>query len=394
MRNINKLNQIKCYITCTNKNTHKIIKNNLHESPLYNGKIIGKGPRYCLSIEDKVTQFSNRDKHNVFLEPESLTSDIIYPNGISTSLPFKIQRRFVNSIKGMENAKIITPGYAVEYLFFNPKYLYPTLESKIINNLFFAGQINGTTGYEEAAAQGIVAGINAALKFSQYGNNYFIPNRLNSYIGVLIDDLCTKGVDEPYRMFTSRSENRLFLREDNADYRLTPIGYKLGLINKKKWVFYKKKIKHIYKIYKYIKNKKINTKYLPNNIFKKYFSNYVNTKLSLKFLILNFSIKLKNIIHLFKKCKEIMYLKEIEILIKYEGYLKRQKSEINKFYKYKNTIIPDTIDYSSINGLSKEVICNLSKYKPSSLKEAYNIPGVTPSSIIMILIYLKKNKFH
>ncbi len=391
LRKINKIPQINCYITYTNKQTHKIIIDNLDKSPLYNGKIIGKGPRYCPSIEDKVVNFSNKKKHRIFLEPESINGKNIYPNGISTSLPINIQKKIIRSIKGMENAEISVPGYAVEYLFFDPRDLKKTLESKIIKNLFFAGQINGTTGYEEAAAQGLIAGINASLK----KNNYFIPNRSNSYMGVLIDDLCNKGVNEPYRIFTSRSEHRLFLREDNADYRLTPIGHKLGLISDKKWFFFKKKMSYIKNNYYFFKKKYISIKYLPKKVQNKFFNKRIN-KIPLSYLILNFNILLKKFKPLLNKYKNninINYLKESEIILKYKGYIKKQKKELFKFNKYKNIYIPEYINWNKVPGLSKEVTEKLIKYKPKYLNEAYQISGVTPSSIINILIYLKKNDF-
>ncbi len=390
----NKLPQIKCYVTYTNKNTHNIIKNNLQNSPIYNGKIIGTGPRYCPSIEDKIIKFNDKLKHHIFLEPEGLYSNIIYPNGISTSLPLKVQYKFINSIYGMEKSKIIQPGYAVEYMYINPKKLYKSLESKIINNLFFAGQINGTTGYEEAAAQGLIAGINASLKINK--KKPFILKRNISYIGVMIDDLCNKGIDEPYRMFTSRSEYRLFLREDNADYRLTPYGYKLNLINKYEWDYFNKKKNIIKKNYYFLKNKKININKLSYKFIKKYNIKKVKKNIKIKSLICNYAIPLLKIIiknNLFNKFNlNFSYMKEVEILIKYRGYFKKQKKEIFKLNKYKNINIPKNINFNLISGLSKEILQKLKKYKPKNLYDAYKISGVTPVSIINILIFIKKNK--
>ncbi len=393
LERINNLPQIKCYITNTNKETHKIIKDNIKYSPLYNGKIIGIGPRYCPSIEDKIINFSNKNSHNIFLEKEGLLSKIIYPNGISTSLPIEIQNKFLKTIKGLENAKIVKPGYAVEYMFLDPTNLNLNLESKIINNLFFAGQINGTTGYEEAAAQGLLAGINAGLRVNNKNN--FILNRLNSYIGVMVDDLCNKGVDEPYRMFTSRSEYRLFLREDNADYRLTPQGYKLNLINKNRWKYFLEKINIINNNYKYFKNKNIIIKKKYKNIINKYCLNkYLNKKISIKSLICNYSMSLNKIITNFNiKNINKNFIKETEILIKYNGYLNKQKLEILKLNFYKNIILPKNINYNLIPNLSKEIKYKLNKYKFKCLNDIYHISGITPASIISILIYMKKNKF-
>ncbi len=387
------LPQIKCHLTYTNEKTHKIIKNNFYKSPLYNKKyIISKGPRYCPSIEDKINNFPNKKKHRIFLEPENIDKKIIYPNGISISLPFKIQRQVIHTIKGMENVEIIIPGYAVEYLFFDPRNLKKTLESKIIKNLFFAGQINGTTGYEEAAAQGLVAGINSGL---QNTSKKFIPDRSNSYIGVLIDDLCDKGVNEPYRIFTSRSEYRLFLREDNADYRLTSIGYKLGLISKKKWLFFNKKMNYIKNNYNFLKNKKISIKYLPKKIKFKYKKKNIS-KINLSNLILNYDILSKKFKYIFKKYNNKInfnYIEESKTILKYKGYIKKQKIELFKFDKYKNIYIPKFINWNKIPGLSNEIIEKLIKYQPKYLNQAYQISGVTPSSIINIIIYLKKFNF-
>ncbi len=387
----NNLPKIKCYLTYTNKKTHRIIRNNLNKSAFYKGYISGKGPRYCPSIEDKVVNFPDKNRHRILLEYENIDKKIIYPNGISISLPLKIQERVIHSIKGMENAKIIIPGYSVEYLFFDPRNLKKTLESKIIKNLFFAGQINGTTGYEEAAAQGLIAGINSSLK--NFKKKKFIPSRLNSYMGVLIDDLCNKGINEPYRMFTSRSEYRLFLREDNADYRLTPEGYKLGLINKKKWFFFKKKMNYIKNNCNILKHEKIFIKYLPKKIKLKFKKKNIN-KISLKHLILNYNIFSKKIIYILKKYFNeinLKYIEESKIILKYEGYIKKQKIELHKFNKYKNIYIPKFINWNKVSGLSKEIIEKLIKYKPKYLDQVYKISGTTPSSILNIIIYFKKN---
>ncbi len=385
----NNLPKIQCYLTYTNKKTHEIIKNNLNKSPLYKKYIIGKGPRYCPSIEDKINNFPNKLKHRIFLEPENIDKKIIYPNGISISLPLKIQKEVIHTIKGMENVKIITPGYAVEYLFFDPINLKKTLESKIIKNLFFAGQINGTTGYEEAAAQGLIAGINASLKNN---GKKFIPDRSNSYMGVLIDDLCDKGVNEPYRIFTSRSEYRLFLREDNADYRLTPIGYKLGLISKRKWLFFNKKMNYIKNNCNFLKNKKIFIKYLPKEIKLKYQKKNID-KINLSNIVLNYNILSKKFRYIYKKYNDKInfnYIEESKIILKYKGYIKKQKIELFKFDKYKNISIPKFTNWNKIPGLSKEIIEKLNKYQPKYLNKAYQISGVTPSSIINIIIYFKK----
>ncbi len=389
--NYNFLPQVKCYLTNTNSVTHKIILDNIHKSALFNDLLKSVGPRYCLSLEDKILKFSSKLEHQIFLELESLSNTVIYPNGLSMSLPIEIQKNVIHSICGMEKAKIICPGYAIKYLFFNPNNLYRTLESKKINNLFFAGQINGTTGYEEAAAQGLVAGINASLKFNFKGKifNHLKFKRNNSYIGVLIDDLCHKSIEEPYRIFTSRAEYRLFLREDNADYRLTPLGYKLGLISEKKWIFFNKKMDYIKCAYNYFKNKKISKK----KIF--FLKNIRNKEISIKKLISDYFIEIEKIKFYFKLNKKIEsnpYLKEVEILIKYENYLKKQKKEIKKFDIYKNIKIPKNINFSKISGLSKEVIENLNKYKPSCLRQLYKITGITPAAIIIILIFLQKFK--
>ncbi len=390
LRKKNNLIQKDCYLTYTNNLTNNIVKKNLHLSPLFNGLILSKGPRYCPSLEYKINNFF-RNRHSIFLEPENIDSNIIYPNGISMSLPINIQYKVINSIDGMSNTKILVPGYSVEYMYLDPIFLNKSLESKIISNLFIAGQINGTTGYEEAASQGLIAGINIYLKINN--KNLFVLNRLHSYIGVLIDDLCTKGIKEPYRIFNSRSEFSLFLREDNADYRLTPISKKLKLINKKKWSFFKKKNNEIKLIYNYLKKKFFSFNDLPIFI-KKYFKKkkYIKSKS----LICNSLIKFNKIKKfLFKDNKDFLkskFLKEIKILFIYNGYLKRQKFEINKYKFYENIILPYNIKYNNIIGLSNEVIDILNYYRPNFLGQLLRISGITPISLFIIFNYLKKNK--
>ncbi|WWO95501.1 MAG: tRNA uridine-5-carboxymethylaminomethyl(34) synthesis enzyme MnmG [Candidatus Dasytiphilus stammeri] len=384
--------QIPCYITHTNRLTHDIIMQNLKLSPIKNGLIKSVGPRYCPSIEDKVIQFNNREAHQVFLEPEGLTSKEIYPNGISTSLPFNVQMKIVHSIKGMENAHITRPGYAIEYDYLDPCNLKPTLESKYINGLFFAGQINGTTGYEEAAAQGLLAGINAS--FFASNKEGWIPRRDQSYIGVLVDDLCTQGIQEPYRMFTSRAEYRLHLREDNADIRLTEIGYKIGLIDEKRWIAFNQKIEIIEKERQRLRNLWISTNeimkvstQLKSNLIKE-----INGEELLRRPEISYDDLMK--IKLFAPgIDNLINSQQLEIQIKYEGYIIKQQKEFLKLQQYRNIRLPLTLNYHEIKGLSNEVITKLNKYKPISINQAASIPGITPTAISILVIWLKKRNY-
>ena len=381
--------QLDCFMTRTNKTTHQIIMDHLHESPMYSGVIEGVGPRYCPSIEDKVMRFSERDSHQIFAEPEGLESDLIYPNGISTSLPLKAQTALIRSIKGFENAEIVRPGYAIEYDYFDPTGLKHSLETKTIEGLFFAGQINGTTGYEEAAAQGLMAGINAALKTKK--QNALVLRRDEAYTGVLIDDLVSLGTKEPYRMFTSRAEYRLILREDNADMRLTEKGRSLGIVPDGLWERYLQKREQSSVELTRLKKVKLQ----PNTSEAKHIEHQSGEKISNNISLFEM-LKRPKVFHSHLPQGSIELptnvVDEIEASVKYEGYIKRQKADIDKLQRNENTPIPETIDYKNVVGLSNEVKQKLSEARPESLARASRLPGITPAAISLLMVHIKKGR--
>ncbi len=383
--------QIPCYITYTNEQTHDVIRSNLDRSPMYTGVIEGIGPRYCPSIEDKIMRFADKDKHQIFIEPEGLTTHEVYPNGISTSLPFDVQLDIVRSIKGMENAHITRPGYAIEYDFFDPRDLKNSLETKFIAGLFFAGQINGTTGYEEAGAQGLLAGLNAAL-FSQDKASWS-PSRDQAYLGVLVDDLTTLGTKEPYRMFTSRAEYRLMLREDNADLRLTEKGRQLGLVDDVRWAAFNEKMEHIALERQRLKQSWVHPQHAALSAVNTLVKTPLSKEASLEELVRRPEISyadLMKIADLGPGLADPVAAEQVEIQIKYEGYIHRQQDEIAKQQRNEQTLLPQQFDYKSVKGLSNEVIVKLNQTQPQTVGQASRISGITPAAISLLLVYLKK----
>lgn len=384
--------QVNCYITYTNNKTHDLIRAGLDRSPMYSGVIEGVGPRYCPSIEDKIVRFADKDSHQIFVEPEGLKTHEVYPNGISTSLPYDIQHAFIRSIAGFENAQIVRPGYAIEYDFFDPRGLKPTLETKYIDGLFFAGQINGTTGYEEAAGQGLIAGLNAARQSRDQDGWY--PTRSQAYIGVLVDDLITMGTKEPYRMFTSRAEYRLLLREDNADLRLTAQGRELGLVNDERWAAFCRKRDAIELEQQRLKTTWLRPGTVPDELAQKVVGNVLKKEANLMELLRRPEATYQNLMTLpgaGTGVDDPSVAEQLEIQAKYHGYIERQQAEVEKHKVHELTQLSIELDYSVVKGLSNEVAQKLNEHKPTTIGQASRISGVTPAAISLLLVYLKKH---
>jgi tRNA uridine 5-carboxymethylaminomethyl modification enzyme len=392
--------QLPCWITHTNSSTHQIIRDNLDRSPMYSGVIEGIGPRYCPSIEDKVQRFSSKDSHQIFLEPEGLSTYEFYPNGISTSLPFDVQLDLVHSIRGLEQVHVLRPGYAIEYDYYDPRSLLPTLQTRAIANLFFAGQINGTTGYEEAAAQGLLAGLNAGLL--ALGREAWYPRRDQAYIGVLVDDLITRGVTEPYRMFTSRAEYRLSLREDNADMRLTDIGRQLGCVGDSRWDRFNRKRDAVARELERLKSTWVNPRILSDSDSQQIFGKALEREYTLFALLKRPSVAYKDLVGLRSTegialgepadsvAQDPAVARQVEIAAKYDGYIARQRVEVARHESHETTAIPDGIDYSAVRGLSIEVRQKLAAQRPGTVGQATRISGVTPAAISLLLVHLKR----